>query len=139
MCNREAEHRRESREGHNGESGREHQDSAANQRLAGTDSQLAAWRQGPLQGRPQQHRGACCFPLRFSRVIVNNKQQQRLLFLAAQGWIKSTCTCKHIKAILRTNTSASVLIMLQMYFSNRWQSGKRVGMFNFFSCFYLSS
>jgi len=72
LFRREAEHRRESRERHNGESGREHQDSAANQRLAGTDSQLAAWRQGPLQGRPQQHRGACCFPLRFSRVIFNN-------------------------------------------------------------------
>jgi len=38
LFRREAEHRRESREGHNGESGREHQDSAANQRLAGTDS-----------------------------------------------------------------------------------------------------
>ena len=80
MCNREAEHRRESREGHNGESGREHQDSAANQRLAGTDSRLAAWRQGPLQGRPQQHRGACCFPLRFSRVIFNNHSTRKIRF-----------------------------------------------------------
>ena len=57
------------------------------------------------KGRPQQHRGACCFLLRFSRVIFNSKQQQRLLFLAAKGWIKSACTCKHVKEI-RTNTSA---------------------------------
>jgi len=33
-----------------------------------------------------------------------NKQTTNLLFLTAKGWIKSTCTCKHVKEI-HTNTS----------------------------------
>ena len=43
--------------------------------------------------------------------MVNKQQQQRLLFLAAKGWIKSACTPKHVKEI-RTNMSNTAKLLI---------------------------
>jgi len=54
---------------------------------------------------PIQHFNTFCQNLNLSSSqFLSQIIEQRLLFRAAKGWIKSTCACKHMKEI-HTNMS----------------------------------